>query len=143
MNSLDQAQKGFKTFIITLIVSLVSFSFLYYLISGFSARDVDINDSAEAASPKVISANVDKNPFEKLSREKVDVPAKVVLAGADVADTDTPESTQATVPDTGATEITYALFISLVILSVGGYLIALGPRNLALSGFERKVRKDL
>lgn len=143
-----QAKNGFKTFIITLSISLVIFSALYYVITD-SSPEVNIEDDiVQVSSVEVVEEEEAPTVFSTIAMEsgKSSYPVSetpsspVVLSGADT--TETTESTSP-VPDTGSSEITMGLLVSVVILTLGTYLIKLGPRNLALSSFENRVKKEL
>ncbi len=164
MNS-TQAQKGFKTFIITLLVSFVVFSAVYYLANQISSRDYanDLaNDlSMQVASQDAPSATVsdgavlgtetvsepqqptvpvqDDQPsvFKELANQKPNVQPKFVLAGS------TSESTTPPVPETGSTGITLGLAFSTVVFAAGVYWISKDPRKNALKAFEDNVTKNL
>lgn len=125
MNSKTQATKGFKTFILTLMISLIVFSAIYYIInteqeeSTFSERrevEQPLN-SMETATlgetdvrEKEVPVTEDKpvegvggegSVFEKLANQKMDnVPQRQVLAGADTADTTAVVATESTVDTT-------------------------------------------
>src|SRR3989338_5290005 len=121
MNNSEVAKNGFKTFLITLTVSLVFFSVVYFFLTG-STKKVDIEqpDLQVAKSMVVASAAAaakDDSVFYDLSREKVNVAGRAVLAG----------STQSTasVPETGSTEITVGFVLSLLALGLGSYVVFL------------------
>ncbi len=140
----SQGKNGFKTFVVTLGLSLAVFGTAYYLITE-STSEVDIEKEAAEISlrksqEEVASYTAEQaTAFEKLVSQEMDVPGKAVLAGA----TSTDETTQATqVPETGS-NTAYALLASLTALTLGGYMFVYGPRRLALSGFEKKVLKNL
>ncbi len=141
-----QAKNGFKTFIITLSISLVAFSALYYFITDASPEISIEDDNVEVSAVDVVNKE-DSSVFETIAMESKTVPAgspqAAVLAGTDVVDP--VETTQSTtpVPNTGSTQITMGLLASFIILSLGTYLIKLGPRNLALASFEKRVKRDL
>lgn len=141
-----QAKNGFKTFIITLSISLVVFSALYYFITDSSPEISIEDDNVEVSSVEVVNED-DPSVFGTIAMESKTIPATgqqaAVLAGTDVVDTT--ETTQSTtpVPDTGSTQITMGLLVSFVILSLGTYLIKLGPRNLALASFEQRVKRQI
>lgn len=138
----DQTAKaGFKTFIITLSVSLALFGVLYYLISSSTTPKADIenevtsNELASTTSGETVTNKDQKAAvFQELSKT---TPANVLGAAA--------ESTQGTtsVPVTGSTEITIALLLSLAILGYGGLNYLRGPRKLAISKFEKDLTRDL
>ena len=60
MNANEQAQKGFKTFILTLSISLIVFSVIYYLISNNSnfEQNSDLVGDASNAQPVVSAETV-------------------------------------------------------------------------------------
>lgn len=143
MNSSQQAQKGFKTFILTLSVSLIVFSVIYYVMNAvptdnesevaarFEKQETVLGAEDEAESNSV---------FADLAEQEMDVPSRTVLAGMD-----TMESTESTtaVPDTGSFGVTVGLVSSLVVFIVGLFVIYKDPRKLALLGFEKRMTRDL
>ena len=145
MNNSQQAQKGFKTFVLTLSVSLIVFSVIYYFLTSTTQP----NDSEQANAglkgqvqePKKTTMKTEPTLFGKLAKEQVESSGKAVLAGA----TSSPETTQSTttVPVTGMFGITVGLAASLVIFLTGLLVILKNPRKIALSGFEKRVTKDL
>ncbi len=155
MNATDQAKNGFKTFIITLAISLFLFSIIYYVATDIS-QPVSIESTDELDKP--ISRNTDNKDtvkdedsflasaetagtasvFEDLANQKLDVPQKTVLGGAD-----TRESTQSTVPATGVLGVTYAFTLSISAIAFGTYFLVIEPRRRALARFERRVTNDL
>ena len=137
MNSFDHAQKGFKTFIVTLTISLVVFSVLYYFLSNKSDADINSNNSGKQTS-SVSTYVASTSPFEDLANKKIDVPKRAVLAGTDVAGETAPAQTSASVPNTGSTEVTIAFILSGIFLLIGFYVLYLNPRKLALRSFERR-----
>lgn len=159
MNGIQQTKKGFKTFVITLVVALIAFSFLYYFISDSSSEinyveTIKKNDSAS----NQITTNTNKSAFEDLSKQRLEVPRRAVLSDADISVTaggstkpattlattkQTTQSTTAPVPNGGSTEMTLALVISTIALTIGGYMLFLGPRRMAIESFERGILKDL
>jgi hypothetical protein len=157
-----QARSGFKTFIITLGLSLVVFGALYYIITD-SSNEVNIED--ESAQGSETLARSDQRVFKKLAEEKVEVPSRAVLAAKDepekhsdgdvlaAANTSASsggagevlagadESAEATVPDTGSNDVV-AMIVALSLFSVAAYALFAGPK-LSLSKFERDITKDL
>lgn len=181
MNSKTQAQKGFKTFILTLAISLAVFSGIYYVINVEDEEGV-LRTTPENESASVLDARVDdtvadnsetlgeqsareeeetesvfaelagqqnvgvgeEEPEEEAESTPVVKAANsekksgAVLAGADVG-----ETTESTVPDTGIAGPTTGIILTLVILSLVIYIYFVGPRNLALSSFEKDLLDDL
>ncbi len=168
MNS-DSAKSGFKTFILTLSVSLIVFSVVYYLVSN-SNTDSDaapyqastVTAVPEEAPQNVLAAETESVvPQEQVAEEEfveeettvfgslADKPlafagsgSAAVLAGATSAPTDESTTTGGTVPETGLVGITAGLLVSLVFFLTGMYYISSNPRKLALSGFEKKILKE-
>lgn len=144
MNNSYQAKNGFKTFIVTLTISLGVFGAVYYLTS-YPTYKVDIEESTGGTVGEVESARsdlseralVEDSPFKELKKQTPDVPRRVVLAGADQVP-ETTQTTESTVPETGVFGITFSLFVSLLILAGGLYYVYLGPRSLALQRFENR-----
>jgi len=157
MNS-DSAKSGFKTFILTLSISLIVFSVIYYLVtngsedSNTSAYQASLAPAAVSEEPKeVLGTEADNAPaieseevsiFGELAAADVKSPSTgsaAVLAGA--TSSPTPQTTSS-VPETGLVGITAGLLVSLVFFLTGMYYISSNPRKSALTGFEKKVLKD-
>lgn len=226
MNNSQQAKNGLKTFLITVAISLVVFTGLYYLITGSNnEEEVTLEEQTTEVEPEQVTANVQETTtgdpetsvFESLSEEEVEVEEadlayvdesseESVVNNENVLGTDdfnseitesntedevetideteqvamedesestaevmetneepevlasaetTPigginqksevlaESSQSTVPNTGSTEITIALLLASVILTVGGYMISRNPNKVALAEFENRVTRKL
>lgn len=165
MNS-DSAKNGFKTFILTLSISLIVFSVVYYLVTNSSADNSSAPYQASTAPVTteplpsdalalevdtgqvegISDTSSDSSIFGEIADKPVDtspVNEGVVLAGA----TSSPTASQTTgsgsaVPETGTVEITAGLLVSLVFFLTGMYYIASNPRKSALGGFEKKILKD-
>jgi len=159
MNNNYQAQKGFKTFLVTLVISLGIFVAVYY-VTSYPSYKIDIEESTggrlvgrtDVTETELAVAPVseEKSPFGQLNDTEIDVPRRVVLAGVDenitpdvptVPDETLPtelpsDTSESTVPDTGSFAMTISLFSSLCMLGAGLYYIYLGPRKLALKSFE-------
>jgi uncharacterized membrane protein len=156
MSQAEQAQKGFKTFILTLSLSLIVFSAVYYVITtgstGNSVPDIESSNNTSATPDTVFGA---------LASQKVtDVQPQSVLAAEDgldslsdtlIADGTTgmgtqeltSEPTQATgTPQGGVTSITMGLLTSLAMFMYGLFVISRDPRRLALKTFENRVTRD-
>ncbi|OGC68984.1 hypothetical protein A2415_04265 [candidate division WWE3 bacterium RIFOXYC1_FULL_39_7] len=137
MNSTDQAQKGFKTFLLTLSISLILFSVVYYVITSPSLNKSELSADVEEEQVSYTEETV----FGDLASQKMDVPTRAVLAGAD----GTAETTQGTaaVPDSGTFEVTLGLILSGITFLTGLFVISKDPRKIALSGFEKRVVRGL
>ena len=153
MYSEQQAKNGFKTFVVTLSVSLVLFGALYYLVTDYP-EEIDIetasvtkedevayngDKTAEFAvkgiSDKATSENSDEDTvFGKINQQAVNAQPSVVMAGAE-------ESTESTVPDTGSEQV-LGIAMSMVFFSGALYILLTGPRKFALSGFEKDMTKN-
>lgn len=163
MNSTDVAKNGFKTFILTLSVSLIVFSTIYYIVTSRSSSEKfeasnsqayvvgssssDGSDKADVKGASTAAADTSgASTFGQLAQAQPQaepqVAKGVVLAGSTV-NTTTTQTTQSTTIDTGVVEITAGLIISLALFLVGFYVVFLNPRKLALSSFERSVTKKL
>ncbi len=156
MNNAYQAKNGFKTFLLTLVISLGVFGVVYY-ITSYPSYKVDIDSHTGSSQEDVLSDSAE-SPFAQLNTE-MNTPRRVVLSGAteeeleedsDVVEptsvTEAPapvattqETTQSTVPDTGVASLTFSLLISLIVLCSGLYYVYLGPRKLALQKFEDRI----
>ncbi len=156
MNS-ESAKNGFKTFILTLSVSLVVFSVIYYVITNFSDKTAGSSEYRASVvqeapqqveqpqdsqqQPAVAGAETTKKDtvFGTLANATPPQEYKgVVLAGSTVAT----QATQSTVPDTGLAGITVGLFSSLFVFALGIFYVARNPRKVALSEFEKEILKD-
>src|SRR4030042_4042044 len=89
MNNSTQAQKGFQTFILTLSVSLIIFSVIYYFVTNLNKTpDISEDINKDVTKEEVISYEkeqqaVDESPvFRKLAEQDMETPRRAVLAGA-------------------------------------------------------------
>lgn len=149
MYSEQQAKNGFKTFVVTLSISLLLFGALYYLITDFSS-EIDIETSAKATETVAYKADVkgtsDYSVFGEISEIPVDAQSGRVLAEHDettgdameAMEEDTEESTESTVPDTGSEQVIGAV-LAMTFFSAAAYMLLVGPRKLALSKFEKST----
>jgi len=157
MNTSEQAKKGFKTFLITLSVSLVLFSFVYYVVTD-SRDEFNIDDASSVSaitntntnSPEVAGTTDAKqddtkvtvgssNPeslFGEINKMKDSPKQRTVLAGAT-------QTSQSSVPETGVDSITYALIGSSLLLGIGVFIYMYGPRKIAIRSFEKEVIRSL
>jgi uncharacterized surface anchored protein len=141
MNNSQQALNGFKTFIMTLSVSLLLFGVVYYVATYDTAGTFDIESGVEAEAAtgetyaSVPEGTTRESPFADLNRPRPDVEQPAVLGGSD--------ATPSTVPETGTDNITFFLFISMIITTLGAYLLVFAPRQRALENFERRIRNKV
>lgn len=173
MNSKTQAQKGFKTFILTLAISLAVFSGIYYVINNNNSEENTPQQTATGNNQEsVLDASVgaaenpeatagetqdnstdqkDNSVFEKLANSKMNSDESPTVAGvsqekAVLAGADqniATETSQSTVPVTGISGPTVGIILTLVILSLVAYIYFVGPRKMALSSFEKDLLDDL
>ncbi len=123
MNSRDQAKKGFKTFLLTLIISLVIFSGIYYVINSQNDEEFSGNLSKTEEPVDVLSSKSaqdktktlgaadnrdEESVFADLAGQKMDESGnRAVLAGTDSVDTtDTVVTTVTTEPTVDTTVTT-------------------------------------
>jgi len=140
----DQAKNGFKTFVVTLSVSLLLFGALYYLITDFSS-DIDIEDTSAgkpttvAYDPSTVKGTTTQNSvFKDITETPVKTKPATVLAEADDTTTTTEETTESTVPDTGS-ETLIGTVLAMGFFSAAVYILVVGPRKFALAGFEKDM----
>jgi hypothetical protein len=150
MNNSESAKRGFRTFILTLSISLIVFSAVYYALTTYNAGsksgegqpvvtgELGANSViGEDSSPDVQSAEDERTVFGEIISKKPEVQVQEVLAGA----TSAPQTTQSTtsVPVTGFTEMTIGLLLSLVLFTGAMVYNLINPRKFALSSFEKKL----
>ncbi len=144
--------KGFGTFVLTLSISLIVFSALYYFLTSSSAdtSQFDVSLDKEITKNDVTSDfNVQKEESEEkdsvfgeiASVDPKTLPRREVLAGSTTAVQETTQSTSSL--NTGVVSITIGLFTALTIFISALIFVYKNPRNLALSTFEKKTSKGL
>jgi hypothetical protein len=138
----DTAKNGFKTFVVTLSVSLLLFGALYYLITDFSS-DVDIENTASKSGTfaydpitTVKGSTTQNSVFGSIVEEPVKTQPAAVLAETDTITAT--ETTESTVPDTGS-ETLIGTMISIGFFSAAVYILVVGPRKFAMAGFEKDM----
>ena len=151
----DQAKKGLSTFVLTLSVSLIVFSTIYYLMTAKSSNveeapnpisAVTVKDENEAKSSDTDSQNT---VFGELASVDPKTSYGQVLAGADeVVDDGTGTAVTQTTQsgsslETGTVSITVGLVFSLAVFILTLVFVSKNPRRLALTSFEKKTTKDL
>ncbi|MFC1622072.1 hypothetical protein ACFL13_01670, partial [Patescibacteria group bacterium] len=128
---------GFKTFILTLVVSLLVFSALYVVINEDSSAET-LGVEEKVSSDVQMQGSV----FEELVNQEVETEPRAVLAGTDTADTTTPpeEDTtpESTVPDTGISGPTLGILLTTGLLAIAWYL-----NTRPSASFEKRVLKEL
>ena len=165
MTSTDQAKKGFKTFVLTLSVSLIVFSVIYYLLTGSeNTSDSELLTSESSTVQKENAPSVagvtESSPFGGLAKKELIAttiptnryrPVPAVLADTDTTTTTVetglppvpvPQTT-VSVPDGGVLEVTIGLLLSVFIFGIAFYWNKLNPRRLAMTNFEQRIIEDL
>ncbi len=146
MNNSESAQKGFKTFILTLSVSLIVFSVVYYFLSNYPANKSSNSPQAVATTSTTASvegakdertdqADTSTSVFGAIVNKKPQGKAQV-LSGA----TQASQSTTA-VPTTGIAGITIGLALSFGLFLAAIIFTSMNPRKMALRSFEKEVLK--
>ncbi|KKS02402.1 MAG: hypothetical protein UU55_C0015G0009 [candidate division WWE3 bacterium GW2011_GWC2_41_23] len=154
--------RSLKPAYLTLSISLIVFSVVYYLVTN-SSGDSSAAPYQASTAPVVVEAVPSEAPALSAGTEQVagtsdssvfgeivdkpvnavSVGTAAVLAGATSAPTATQTTgSGSTVPETGVVGITAGLLVSLVFFLTGMYYISSNPRKAALSGFEKKILKD-
>ena len=150
-----QAKKGLNTFVLTLSISLIVFSTIYYFMTSNSVEDESFTDSSDKVTV-VQEPVMNDNPassetvFGSLAQADPGATSRQVLAETDEAiDTTTTtttvtETTQSNSNlDTGVTSITIGLFAAFTLFISAVIFVYKNPRKMALSGFEKKTTKGL
>ena len=139
------AASSFRTFILTLSVSLIIFSVIYYFMSS-SGNNLEVfenslSDSSIAeVEKKAVQGAKSESIFGEIVAKDPDTQARFVLSGADEA-IETTESTT-TVPETGMFSVTVGLISAFVLFLGSLIVISSDPRKLALNTFEKSVTRD-
>ena len=148
-----QSTKGLSTFVLTLSISLIVFSAIYYFMTtkastseydAFNVSVIDEKKSEESSSKPVTQKNSDEDSsvFGKLASSTPNSNSGQVLAGTDVIETEVqaevPQTTQSNL-ETGVTSITFGLVSALALFVSGMVFIHKGPRKAALSIFEKNI----
>lgn len=152
----DQAKKGLSTFVLTLSISLIVFSTIYYLMTTKSSEPEELSSPISAvvtndneAESEVQGDSSQSTIFGEIASNDPKDSYKQVLAGADEitepATTNTvTQTTQSNSNlNTGVTSITFGLIFSLVLFVSTIIFVSKNPRKLALSTFEKKTTKGL
>lgn len=150
MNNNYQAKNGFKTFIITLSVSIFVFSSIYYLVAqGFNKDTTETSIEAAPTTTTQVQQNLTGDSvFGEISKKSMENVTPQVAGASDekpqvLAGSDVNETTQSTVPDTGSNTMFVAFVIAMSAIALGAYVFLIGPRKFALGSFEKRVIKEL
>ena len=144
----ENAGKSFKTFVLTLSVSLIVFSGIYYAMtlnsSSTDSFDNPLSDKS-VVKEEVKGTTTQKTVFSEIASKDPGVKPKEVLAGSTVATTPvvTQTTQSATTPQTGTFSVTVGLFLSLAMFLGTIVFVSNNPRRLALSSFEKNALKDI
>ncbi|NMB91752.1 hypothetical protein GYA37_02805 [candidate division WWE3 bacterium] len=142
----ENAGKSFKTFVLTLSVSLIIFSVVYYVMSVNSSNQESFDNSlSDNVVEKEVKGVEQKSVFNEIASKDPGVQAKEVLAGSTVATTAEVQQTTQSAADlqTGTFSITAGLFIALIIFLSTLVFVLNNPRKLALSSFEKNALRDV
>ena len=146
MNNSTQAQKGLKTFLLTLSVSLIIFSVIYYFITNSSSSNGDLSPdlgTTKEEQKKEVTQAPQETVFSELAAKRMDnIQGQAVLAGATTSPSEGTQSTTS-VPVTGVVGITFGLFSAALMFIFGMFVSARDPRKLAISSFEKKTIRRL
>lgn len=152
MNYETQAKNGFKTFIITLCISLVAFSAIYYLVSDATGNvdiesidkqneqsaNFEVKEQVAGTTSQANNETKQETVFSEIAQKPTN--AKSTLANANTVLGAATETTQSTVPNTGSETLVGAALAGMF-FSVAIYLLFIGPRKLALESFEAGILK--
>ena len=138
------AASSFRTFILTLSISLIVFSAIYYVMSS-SGMETDVFENSLSDSSimeeESVKGTSSESVFGEIAAKEPETQSRFVLAGADDVVEETTESTT-TVPETGILSVTTGLFAALIFFIAGLVVIASNPRKLALNTFEKTVTRE-
>ena len=147
------AGKSFRTFLLTLSVSLILFSAVYYFLTTNASKPESLEtsfnknenvtnkvvDNSEATdNGEVAGAVTEKTVFSEIATKGTGGQVRQVLAAA----ADAPQTTT-TAPNTGTTSVTIGLFSALVFFVASLFVVSKNPRRLALNTFEKNITKSV
>lgn len=157
----SQSTKGLSTFVLTLSISLIVFSAIYYMMTTNSVSQEDykvdvVSESkvTDEADAQQLTENIESNEsvsefeesdstiFGKLADSSPESYTGQVLAGTDpLPSSSAPEVQQTTTSnlETGVTSITAGLISSFILFISAMVFIYRNPRKLALNTFEKKI----
>lgn len=158
----SQSTKGLSTFVLTLSISLIVFSAIYYMMTTNSVSQEDYKvevvseskvteestqqsisqNTEKAETAVVVEKEEDKTVFGKLASSSPEKYKGQVLAGSDPLPSEIPlevvETTTSNL-ETGVTSITVGLISSFIMFISAMVFIYRNPRKLALNTFEKKI----
>jgi hypothetical protein len=147
------AGKSFRTFLLTLSISLILFSAVYYFLTTNASKpeslETSFNESKAVVnkvvdnsdvkeSGEVAGAVVEKTVFGEIATKDTGGQVRQVLAAA----TDAPQTTT-TAPNTGTTSVTIGLFSAFIFFIASLFVVSNNPRRLALNTFEKNITKSV
>ena len=145
------AGKSFRTFLLTLSVSLILFSAVYYFLTTNASKQVALDTSPNGNVANnvydnpvttnqgdVAGAATAKTVFGDIASKDSGGQARQVLAGS----TDTSQTTTPA-PVTGTTSVTIGLFSALIFFVASLLVVSKNPRKLALNTFEKNATKSV
>lgn len=145
------AGKSFRTFLLTLSVSLILFSAVYYFLTTNASKSESletslsekvmkkVSDSSEVKNRGEVSGlATEKTVFGEIASKETGGQARQILAGS----TETQQTTTPA-PVTGTTSVTIGLFSALIFFIAGLFVVSKNPRKLALNSFEKGVTKSM
>ena len=138
----SSAASSFRTFILTLSISLIVFSAIYYVMSS-SGMDTDVFENSlsdSSVTEESVKGTSSESVFGEIATREPETQARFVLAGTDEVEETTQSTT--TVPETGILSVTTGLFGALIFFIAGLIVVALNPRKLALDTFEKTVTRE-
>ncbi|MBU0534653.1 MAG: hypothetical protein ABIJ82_03980 [Patescibacteria group bacterium] len=144
------AGRSFRTFLLTLSVSLILFSTVYYFLTTNASRPEaletslnektvkKVSDDSEVKNQGEVAGLATKTVFGEIASKETGGQVRQVLAGS----TETSQTTT-TAPSTGTTGVTIGLFSALIFFVASLFVVSKNPRKLALSSFERKISNSM
>ena len=145
------AGRSFRTFLLTLSVSLILFSTVYYFLTSNASRPETSETSLNEKNVKKVSDDsevknqgevaglaMEKTVFGEIAGKETGGQVRQVLAGS----TETSQTTT-TAPSTGTTSVTIGLFSALIFFVGSLFVVSKNPRKLALNTFEENVMRSV
>lgn len=145
----SQAKKGLSTFVLTLSISLIVFSAIYYFMTSNAdvSGENDLNPSAVSVYQEKNADGEEKTVFGEIASVDPNTTSRQVLAGTDaevLEEIPVRQTTSSnTAPETGITSITIGLFSALTLFISAIIFVYKGPRKFALNSFEKRTTKGL
>lgn len=156
-----QSTKGLSTFVLTLSISLIVFSAIYYFMTTKTPTSDYDDVRVGVATETELEEEQDSQPITDNTGEEVAAGSSIfgqlasaspdsysgqVLAGTDAVESEVPtevpaevsETTQSNL-ETGVTSITFGLISALALFISGMVFIHKGPRKVALNTFEKNI----